>query len=78
VIQIQQSGINKEGAHREEVDGEVPAVLEVIGGAVPAIVELREDDDDDWFGVAKVMAKRRLQNLPTAVLGGGWRLALRW
>jgi hypothetical protein len=55
VIQIQRSGINEEGAHREEVDGEVPAVLEVISGAVPVIVELREDDDDVWFGVAKAI-----------------------
>jgi hypothetical protein len=77
VIQIQRSGRNEEGDHRKEIDGEVPAVLEVVGGAVPAIVELCEDDDDVQFGVAKAMAKRRLQNLPAAVLGGGWRLALR-
>jgi hypothetical protein len=43
-------------AHRKEVDGEVPVVLEIIGGAVLAIVELREDDGIR-YRVAKAMAK---------------------
>jgi hypothetical protein len=45
--------------HRKEVDGEVPAVLEIVGGAVPVIVELCKDDDSVRYGVAKAMTKRR-------------------
>jgi hypothetical protein len=52
-------------AHWKEVDG-----------AVPATVELRKDDDSIRYGVAKVMTKRRFRELPAAVSGGGWRLAL--
>jgi hypothetical protein len=65
-------------AHRKEVNGEVPAVLEIVGGVVPVIAELREDDDDVRVGVAKVMAKQCFRKLPAAVSGGGWRLALLW
>jgi hypothetical protein len=64
-------------AHRKEVDGVVPVVLEIVGGAGPVIFELREDDDGVRYGVAKAMAKRRFRELPAAVSGGGWRLALR-
>jgi hypothetical protein len=49
----------RRGAHRKGVVGEVPTILEFIGEAAPAIVELREDDDDVQFEVAKTMVKRR-------------------
>jgi hypothetical protein len=57
-------------AHRKEVDGEAPAILEIVSRAVPVIAELREDDDVR-VGVAKAMAKRRFLKFPAAVSGGG-------
>jgi hypothetical protein len=49
----------KERGSPERHHGEVPAILEFIGEAVSAIVELREDDNDVQFEVAKTMVKRR-------------------
>jgi hypothetical protein len=57
-IQIQRSESDGEGAHRGNIDGEVLAVLEFDGEAVPAIFELRESDDGVQEETTRAMACR--------------------
>jgi hypothetical protein len=49
-------------------------VLEIIGELVLAVVELREDDDDVQFEVAKTLVKWHPQIRPAAVSRCDWRL----
>jgi hypothetical protein len=61
-------------AHRRDVVGEAFAVLEFVGGVVPVVVELREDDDGVRFEVAKTAVKFRPRNRPAAGWSYDWRL----
>jgi hypothetical protein len=61
-------------AHRRDVVGEASAVLEFVNEVVPAVVELREDDDDVRLEVAKTAAKFRPRKRPAAEWSYDWKL----
>jgi hypothetical protein len=52
--------------------------LELNGEVVLGVLDDGEVRNIIQFEVAEAMAKQRLRDLPAAVMGGDWRLALRW
>jgi hypothetical protein len=62
------------GAHRESVDGEVSAALEVDGEGDLGVLDVGEARDGVQLEVARALAKWRHRKFPAATTRDGWRL----
>jgi hypothetical protein len=62
------------GAHRESVDGEVSAALEVDGEGDLGVLDVGEVQEGIQLEVARALAKWRRQKFPAAMMRDGWRL----
>jgi hypothetical protein len=62
------------GAHRESIDGEVPAALEVDGEGDLGVLDIGEVREGVQLEVARALAKWRRKKFPIATMRDGWRL----